>query len=503
MARLVKSGATPVTAIVIQTILKDDSVLEAAYSIGDLVSDLRYIEGQEIKTVTGKLSKVNYNNLQIVRNYGVPATLRSYFADDVLPESIEIDCSEQYSSNVVTIPCNEIIEDTGVENVKRMKVYMKYGARFTSFLTNMDENDFTIWEGQTIQGLVYMDRNCDVESDVKVVTYQYDANLVPTNMIAIENGVTKNINIITIKDMATVIPQTNVNDDINAALSNSETGMVVLGTGEFTQDLTLTQNTTICGAWAGINGVSRKNDPESFGDETVISGTITIPTGTNLILDGVTLSKNARIVATDATNVELKNVIVEGLVANGKNSFVVYLPNGETPVKFVVRNSYFGANEADADGNKLKNGFELTAPLADGSMIAGCYFTTGVCNNNIICLYKADDGATITVRDNIFEESRNAIRVGTMGDVEVHYELINNTYYATDEGNYAGLLLIQPYATKTISMAKNVIRMVGTKNETEHSQIYYVYYNDTDTHMTPKVLPTLIIDGEVVMAPAV
>lgn len=503
MARLVKSGATPVTAIVIQTILKGDSVLESEYAIGDLISNLRYIEGEEIKTVTGKLSKVNYNNLQIVRNYGVPATLRSYFADDVLPESIEIDCSEQYASNVITIPCSEIIENAGVENVKRMKVYMKYGARFTSFLTNMDENDFTIWEGQTIQGLIYMDRNGDIESDVKVVTYQYDANLVPTNMIVIENGMTKNINIITIKDMAAVIPQTNVGEDVNTALSSSETGMIVLGAGEFTEDLTLAKNTTICGAWAGINGVSRKNDPESFVGETIISGTITIPTGTNLILDGITLSKNARIIATDATDVELKNVIVEGLAANGKNSFIVYLPNSETPVKFIARNSYFGANEADAEGNSLKNGFELTAPLADGSMIAGCYFTTNVCSNNIVCLYHADDGATITVRDNIFEESKNAIRVGTMGDVEVHYELINNTYYETDEGNYAGLLLIQPYAKKTISMAKNVIRMVGTKNETEHSQLYYMYYNDSDTHMTPAVLPTLIIDGEVVMAPVV
>lgn len=501
MARLVKSGATPVTSIVIQTILMDGSTLDAEYSVGDLITNLRYIENQEIKTITGKLSKVNFNNLQTVRNYGVASTLRSYFADDVLPVSIDIDCSEQYASKVITVPCNEIVEDAGVENVKRMKTYMKYGARFTSFLTNMDENDFTILEGQDINGLVYMERGGDVTSDVRVVAFTYDANLVPLTMIVVENGLTKIIDIMAIKDMGAVIPTTTVDDNINDVLANSETGMVALAAGKFETPMTLTKNTTIRGAWAGINAVERKNNPEAFGEETVISGTITIPQGTNLVLDGVSLSKDARIVATEAEDVELKNVIVDDLTPNGKNSFVVYVPNSEKPTKLVIKNSYFGPNSVDTDGNKIKNGFELAGPIADGSIISGCYFAKGVARNNAICFYHVEDGATITVRDCVFEESINAVRVGTMGDVEVHYEFINNTYNATLEGDYAGFLLIQPYSNKTISMAKNVIRIAGIVNNTDQEQLYYVYYNPKDTHMTPDILPTLIIDGKVVMAP--
>lgn len=521
MARLVKSGISPVTSFVIQTILEDDSVIEKEYKIGDMMEELRYIQNQEILTVTGKLSKINYNNLQIARNYGIPATLRSHFADDVIPVSIVVDCSAQYESKLIEIPCMEIIEDKDQKNVKRMKCHMKYGARFTSTLTDGEENDFTIWEGQDIQGLVYMDRGGDVKSNVRVVTFVYDANLVPSNMICIENGVTKNLPIVAIKDIGDVIPATEATEGAVAeAVKAAKSGMIALTAGEFTEGINLSElpedvkELTVRGAWAGINANARKADPDLFGEETVVSGTITIPQGVNLILDGVTLTGNANIVANQSEDIEVLNSIVENLTDNGKDdTFVIqtkYASSGTgnhdngVHTKLVVKNCYFGTNGSGDSKSKFKNAFELTGCIADGSIISGCHFEKGVARNNLICFYNVEDGATITVRDCLFEESITAIRVGQMGDVEAHYEFINNTYDETCTGaqaGYAGLLLIQGYTTKTISMAKAVIRMVGTVNNTDQAQLYYVWNNTNDTQIAGPTLPTLIIDGEIVLAP--
>lgn len=500
MARLVKSSASPEISVMIQTILAD-RVDEVEYKIGDMITDLRYIENREIKTITGKLSKINFNNLMASRSYGSPETVRSFFASDVLPMSLEIDCSEQYDSNVVTIPCNEIIENQGVMNVQRMDTYMKYGVRFTSELTDGDSNDFIIWEGEDIQNLVYMQGGKDVTSNVRVVAFTYDANLVPLSVVVIENGATKTIDIIAIKDMGSVIHVTDVAEDLNSVLASAENGVVSLGSGAIESALTFPQNTTIRGAYAGIDAKSRKKNPVSFNNETILAGTITVPAGATLHLDGITLTKDAKIVTGDASLVVLENVIIESLVPAGASSCVINITDSTKSTKLNVKNCYFGTNEKDSSGNTFKNCFELTGPLADGSIISGCYFEKGIVRNNMVCFYHVEDGAHITLRDCEFEESINAVRVGTMEDVTVQYDFINNTYHETLEGDYAGFLLIQPYGTRTISMAKNVIRIVGLKNESGIEQIYYVYYNDSDTHMTPDKLPTLMIDGEVVMAP--
>lgn len=526
MARLVKSGIDYVYAFVIDTIMEDGSVSEAEYKIGELMTNLRYIENKEIKSVTGKLSKINYNNLQVTRNFGTPATLRSHFADDVLPVSIEVDCSEQYASKVIEIPCHEIIEDEGVTGVKRMKCHMKYGARFTSELTDGSTNDFTIWEGQDIQGLVYMDRGGDVKVDVRVVTFTYDAVLTPLTMVVIENGVTKNLDIICIKDMGAVVPATTPDvEDLQEAFEakedeegNKQPVYVALTAGEFTTPVELKADTTIRGAWAGINGIvraqanalTREGAAETFEGETVFNGTITIPDGTSLVLDGLTLSADAKIATKNAASLELRNCIIKDLNVS-KDTFIVHTKfntavaeDNVVPTKLVIRACYFGNNIVTGT-DKVKNGLELTGPLADGSGVIGCYFEKDVAANNIVCLYNIADNAKVTVRDNFFEFSGNGIRVGTIGEPKnVQVDIINNTYDSTCEGsiaNYAGLLLIQPYAAKTVSMAGVTIRMVDNVNNTDMKQLYYMYYGEKDTQMKPEIYPTLIVDGDVVMAP--
>lgn len=500
MARLVKSAYTPETSIVIQTIFANHTD-EVEYKIGDMITNLRYIENQEIKTVTGRLSAIHYNNLQVVRSYGSAETARSFFSYDVLPVSIEIDSSKEFESIVTTIPCNEIIENEGITDVVKMGTYMKYAVHFTSSLTDGETNDFVIWEGEDIRELVYMERGKDVTVDARVVAFTYDAVLNPISMVILANNAVKIIDLIAIKDIESIVHVTDISGDVNAALASAENGVVSLSAGVVETALTLPASTTIRGNYAGIDARTRKKNSPSFAAETVLSGTITIPTGATLVLDGVTISKDAKILTTDASSIKIDNSIIEDLVPTNANSCVIHTVKSDKPTKISIKGCYFGANVANNANQKFKNCFELTAPVADGSVIDSCYFEKGVVRNNLVCFYNAEDQSHIVLRDCEFEESINAVRVGTMGDVTVLYEFINNTYHETLEGDYAGFLLIQPYGNQTVSMAKNTIRIAGLKNESGIEQIYYVYYNESDTHMTPDKLPTLIIDGEVVMAP--
>lgn len=502
MARLIESHMTPTTSIVIQTLLEDGSVKEKELKIGDDVKELRYLDGVEVKTVTGKLSKINYNNLQVARTYGSVATVRSFFASDVVPVSIEVDCSEQYAANIVTIPVNEIIEDKDVKDVVRMKSYLKYGVHFEYRLTEDEEtvHEYDFHEGDDLHNLVFMDRSGDVTVDARVVAFTYDANLVPLTMVIIENGRVRELDVVVIKEVGAVVPVTVPGGDVT---EHAVDGLLNLAAGEFTEDINVTESMTIRGAYAGINGLARVEDPDDYTAETVISGKITVSAGANLVLDGVTLTGNALVKVPGAEVVTLNNSVVKDLVPDATKSFLVNLPASDKATKLTMKGNYFGANP-DAESNKFWNGFELTNKLADGSVVSGNYFTKGVAANNLLCLYAAEDGATITVRDNTFEESINAVRVGFQGDVEAHVELVHNTYLETltgEDAKYAGLLLVQPYGTLTTSMAKVVIRLAGTVNESTESQLFYIFCDKSDTQLTADKVPTIIVDGIIEVAP--
>ena len=151
----------------------------------------------------------------------------------------------------------------------------------------------------------------------------------------------------------------------------------------------------------------------------------------------------------------------------------------------------------------MKNCLELNAPLKDGSIISHNYFEKTPARNNMICLYAAEDGATIEVSNNIFEFSGNGIRVGTKGDVKVNYIIDGNTYYSTyteTDVEYAGLLLVQPYAKQTASLAKNVINISNTKHN-DDKQLWYLYYGKNDTQITKSLQPTVIVDDVIEMKP--
>lgn len=118
MARLIHNTVTQLNKLEIIVIHDDDSTESMFFLKDDFVENLRYIQNEELKTVTG-----NVANVTISASGVTPVDKKhpvDYFSKDCKPVSISIDASEQYHSNIVTIPAREIVENEGVQNVKKV-----------------------------------------------------------------------------------------------------------------------------------------------------------------------------------------------------------------------------------------------------------------------------------------------------------------------------------------------------------------------------------------------
>ena len=122
MPRLVNSTFTGILTLVIQTVKEDGSLTEKSYRVDDMMT-VRYIADGEIKTATGRLSYIDYHVSAKQRKYTTnPNVLRSHFSSDVNPITINIDRSTDCHSDVVVVPCADIIEDKGVKEIGRAHV---------------------------------------------------------------------------------------------------------------------------------------------------------------------------------------------------------------------------------------------------------------------------------------------------------------------------------------------------------------------------------------------
>lgn len=493
MARIIETHLDPVLNVAINTIYVNGNVSSSMFTKGDVINGLRYAENGDIKTITGKLCKVNYTTKTVKRNYSSIETTKSYFSEDVTPVSISVDCSKEYESNIITVPVREILEfDAKGDEVARMMVSFNYGVQFVVELSDETSNEFTIREGSVYEALTYLDLETgkDVTTTAKVVAISYETGLSPKDVIIIDNGVVKKLDVKLIKNAVgevspCVTDAVTVNTMIEAGAS-----VINLDKGEVASPIKVTGDVTILGAYPDIPVNSKAYKGKTT--DTVISGGIEVAEGASLTLRGVTLTKDSRIEAKTGATVTLENCIVKDFIPYQTKSYAV-LPKGETPLKLVVKGCFFG-NNVKTDTGKFYNCFELSQRLADGTEISNNYFEEEVCSNNTICIYDVEDNARISICNNVFEYSGNAIRVGTKGDAKCEIIIKNNTYLKTDTVNpdYAGLLLVQPYGAATTNMSNVKISLIGNKHN-DKLQLYYLYSAGKDMPFTDENKPVITV----------
>lgn len=493
MARIISTKTSPLLSLVIRTHLQNNSYSDKIIRENDAVTDLRYVKDGEIKTISGRVSKINYSMKTLSRYYKNVLKIRSYFKYDVLPTTIEIDNSTENHSSVVTLPVMEIIEDSAVLNVVRMETFFTYGVNLTIALSDTTTNVITLEEGQMVTGLTYLSKSGERTIDAKVVAITYDSELNPLQLKTVSDGVVRDFDMLQIKAIESISDPV-TSDSSLSSLIESGSPVVYIGADTFTESVSVTKDTKLVGAKAGIPANTAKRDITTFEGETVLSGTVSCSADTTVTLDGVVLTEKALLSLGSAKEVTLKNCIITNLNPTAAKSFVV--STGTTPTKLNVSGCYFGTNKSV--GGAFRNTLELNCKLTDGSVIVNNYFEDGCSGNNDICIYDVDEGAHITVENNVWERSANGIRVGTKGDAICTIDIKNNTYHATDENNpeYAGLVLIQPYGSVTTSMKNVTVNILNTTHK-DNEQVYYLYSGGKDMKFTPETLPTVTLDGEV------
>lgn len=509
MARLISTMSNVKLGIKIITKFSDGNIDTKSFFEGEVIDGLRYVSNGTIMTLTGKLKKIGFKFNKVSYANESAISLRSKLANEINIYMLEMDASKKYESEVVFVNPKEVIEFASTSG-EVVKVDVVPDIKSTLKLVYSDnttkEIDLTV--GSDFEDLVFMNgsKEMKVSGRLKVVNYFLTPRkeLGITGIMLTSNGVVFNIPAIAIKDLGKVSEVMDKDQKISevlASVSTEELTVLTVPAGKYSDELTFSSDVKIRGVNSGISAATgaRKSQKIDSG-ETVISGKINVSDGNVMELDGVTLTGDAAVSVLKSKNVALTNCKFVDVVPTAKKSYLVKGDKQEEPAKLIIENCFFGDN-VETDGMAYYNLFELNTVLADGSRISNNYFAKACCNHNLINVYNVAEGATVEISNNHFEYSGNAIRIGIIGEPECTINVFDNSYDETDpynNGEYAGLLLIQSYGQATTSWNNCKINIDRTKHN-DNMQVWYTYTGGNDTPINETNCPTVTVDGVVVM----
>lgn len=494
MARIVSNDVTPTIILNLNVIHTDGSIIEKHFSVDDMVGDLRYVHNKQISNISGRVAEITYKASKTKRLYSNIAKLRSYFGYDVEAESIIIDSSTTNHSVLTEIPVKELLEDADDTGVEKITTSLSYGFKSDILMSDGTNHSIDVMEGQILKNIVYLSKGTKetIESARLVVINHTVGTVNPTVLELNVDGKLKEVSVVAIVNIGYTVDPVASTASLADAITNSTNGNVFLSEGTFTEALTIEKSINIVGNKAGINAAKSTRDKKTFVGETVLSGAIKVSTGASVSLDGVVLTGDALMSISSASSVELKNCIITKLEPTTKKTMFFSIPKDSDPVTVITENCYFGAYKTD--NGRIYNLYEMSGKIKNGSKFVGNYFQKGSEAHNGINIYDVEEGAVITIEDNIWEYSAQGIRIGTKGDVKCTININNNEYKDTLAGTYCGLLIVQPYASQTTSMANVTINLNKTKRY-DKGYIYYLYSGGTDMQFTEENAPTMIVDG--------
>lgn len=507
MARILSRTVTADITLVVNTVHDDDTVETREINVSNTVQGLRYVEDEQVKVVNGNVASFTLQSLKYKGRYRWDS--KDDFANRVKVTDILVDASKSFDSNFVNVNPFEIVEDEGVENVKRVYTVPKLAGTLSIAYTDGSENTYPLVPDTFLENLRF--RNEDGETDTigtyRIITLQtsmtknIDTEISITGLVLQDGSNVITVRIGNIMGLDGVIEKTTDSQVITDAISG-DAKIVVIGNTTYTEPVRLTKAFTILGENYNIpaNVGRRAVDDKELAGETIFSGGIKVLDGaTQVVFDGITFTGDALVDIGKAKEVEFRNCRFVGIVASKMKTMYVTSTeySDKTPVKLTVSNCYFGTPEEDGT-KKMFNIFELLGYLANGSSIRNCYFVTQACWRHAVAIYNIEENGVITIADNIFEYSNNAIRVSTMYSEKGTVHIVRNTYLRTadvSDGENPGLLMIAPYTTLTTSMKKIRINVTNTVHYDKYPIGYRFYVDGEDTPLTNATSPEVYINN--------
>ena len=366
---------------------------------GTVIEGLRYVEGTEVKTVSGRVISINYT-IPTKLNYNTKNPT-DCLNKDVNLQSITIDASEQYTSKIITVPVIEIVEDEGVEGVERMKFYTSADVTISMDYTNGETVTHELKIGDRITGIKVLmgTPEDDIIGDFDIIGFGYMAvnGKLKINSLILKNSEYGTIvvpigSILYFKDLDTFVVATY--QEAMTAIDHAKDGELI----RFEHDVDASEHAlTVTGAELEFNsgdytiiggssldsGLTLRNAKVKFtGGEIVsndpydsrhASGVVKVQDGSEFILDG---GKVTAVIESDPVNLGQF-----GLVNTGSSNITIN--NGEVTTGWYCCSTNGSASTSQCvttiNGGKLTSvsDFAIYQPCAgkvivnDGEIIGG------------------------------------------------------------------------------------------------------------------------------------
>ena len=512
MPRVIQTVSKPTFGFKINNYYTDGTVDTHCFYVDDKVDNLSYVDNETVKTISGRIDKVGtaVNGITRTKYY----TKDSYLSIDINIPIVLVDASKDMESNVVLINTKDILAFEPTKEVDHVNIVpaLKVNERVVYADGNTSEMMFE--EGKDIYGLTFMKDHKLIQGDYTVSAFIYNEKPSKTlydnlQIIGVKLSNSKSIVYVPFRDMigcgaeATIFDES---DTLSNTITNITYGGVTLPETTVDEKLTIKNNVTLKGNKSNIPAnTGMRCTTLDIDGETVLTNTLDAVEGADVTLNGVTLTTNALINIGSANSFTIDNCRLFGVeTSNNKNYLIKDTFNTENKegVLLQIENCYFGDNVVTSASGTEKvnvyNLFEINSKLADGSYIKNNYFSKPACSHNVINLYDVMDGANIEISGNHFEYSANAVRIGFVGDPKCTVNIKNNIICETDtsnDGEYAGIALIQPYGKKTNSFKNVKVNFENNKYPSGY-QLYYYYAGSNDAQLKDEDMPKVYIDGK-------
>lgn len=227
MARVISVASKQIISCSIITRFEDGTDTRRVIKVGDTVENLRYVENGEVKTVTGVVDAFTYRARSSSINSGKNA--KDTFSRDVQVTNIILDASEQYNSNVLTIPVREIVEDEGVENVIKVDNVASPKLQITLTYSDGSVKESDIEPGDLVDAVVMNTKRGrpDITGRFNVLAFTYKSvdNAPVITGMALNNIETGRVTVTSLSRLISLdeIPTAKISDfsEISTFLSNA------------------------------------------------------------------------------------------------------------------------------------------------------------------------------------------------------------------------------------------------------------------------------------------
>lgn len=310
-------------------------------------------------------------------------------------------------------------------------------------------------------------------------------------------------------------------DSVLEAIKNGTIDKVELAENvviEKSEPLTLDKKVTING-----NGATIKDELVISGNDVTIENVklnndVTV-TGENAVLNEIAIKdfdtgysnpkpSGVAIIKVDTEgDFTLTNSEISGITGNAYN-----LINVKTPGTVVIENNIFGEDKTDLAG--IYNIIEFSQgegqAVKDGTIIRNNAFNT-VAGNNTISMFNIEDEATITIENNTFAYSKNAMRLSNYYNTSATFNIYNNTILDGATDGYGGFICFQAVAvgntvpahadTYFANYTLNIKNLIGTDGQkittiegtgTGANRVGYYYADYTPDHTMPDTAKAVI-----------